>query len=477
MVAMVVPGTTWTGTSRRAFVACAVLGIALAAMAAPASARTDARATFPTAVSAGATLTVTGRVMGRTPAARVELQHKAGGRWRARASRRLTPAGRRFTLRWRPLNATSRLVLRIAVLRGRRVVGVTRARTVRIRSPRGATPVPGAPASAPAGADASPPASPGLPPEAPAASPAAPGPPTADPAHSGNPFEGQRLWVDPDGPAAQIARSYRAAGRDADAALMAKIADTPTALWLGDWTGPDPAPAVTSYLTGTRDAGALPLLVLYHLPGRDCGSYSAGGATDAVAYRQWIDRVAYALGGPAAVIVEPDALAQLDCMPGAQAQETVDLVRYAGAALADAPGTAVYLDAGNSTWQSETVIAQRLRAAGVERLRGFALNVSNYHRTADELAYGTRVAGLLGGARFLVDTGRNGQGPTTDGAWCNPPGRGLGARPTTATGSVLADALLWIKLPGESDGPCNGGPAAGAFWPEGALALARASAW
>ena len=122
-------------------------------------------------------------------------------------------------------------------------------------------------------------------------------------------------------------------------------------------------------------------------------------------------------------------------------------------------------------------MAQRLRAAGVDRLRGFSLNVSNYHRTADEVAYGTRIAGLLGGAHFLVDTGRNGQGPTTDGAWCNPPGRGLGTRPTTATGRADADAFLWIKLPGESDGPCNGGPAAGTFWPDGALALARASAW
>ena len=65
----------------------------------------------------------------------------------------------------------------------------------------------------------------------------------------------------------------------------------------------------------------------------------------------------------------------------------------------------------------------------------------------------------------------------SDGAWCNPPGRGLGTRPTTATGSVTVDAFLWIKLPGESDGPCNGGPAAGTFWPDGALALARASAW
>ncbi|WP_308315833.1 glycoside hydrolase family 6 protein [Streptomyces sp. CC228A] len=38
--------------------------------------------------------------------------------------------------------------------------------------------------------------------------------------------------------------------------------------------------------------------------------------------------------------------------------------------------------------------------------------------------------------------------------WCNPPDRGLGARPTTRTGEPLHDARLWIKIPGESDGLC-----------------------
>ena len=128
---------------RHALVGCAVLAAALCAIPASASAGTDARATFPTTVSAGATLTVTGRVTGRAPAARVELQHRAGGHWRARASHRLTPAGGRFTLRWRPPNATSRLVLRIAVVRGRRIVDVTRAYTVRIRPRRVAAPAPG----------------------------------------------------------------------------------------------------------------------------------------------------------------------------------------------------------------------------------------------------------------------------------------------------------------------------------------------
>jgi endoglucanase len=39
------------------------------------------------------------------------------------------------------------------------------------------------------------------------------------------------------------------------------------------------------------------------------------------------------------------------------------------------------------------------------------------------------------------------------------------------------DALLWVKLPGESDGACNGGPAAGQWWQEIALELAANADW
>jgi endoglucanase len=108
---------------------------------------------------------------------------------------------------------------------------------------------------------------------------------------------------------------------------------------------------------------------------------------------------------------------------------------------------------------------------------------------------------MLGGAepttRFVIDTSRNGQGPWTPDPdagypdaqdWCNPPGRGVGLRPTTDTGTPLLDAVLWVKVPGESDGSCNRGiegsttdpewggivdPAAGAWFPEQALQLAR----
>ena len=44
---------------------------------------------------------------------------------------------------------------------------------------------------------------------------------------------------------------------------------------------------------------------------------------------------------------------------------------------------------------------------------------------------------------------------STRGNWCNPPGAGLGLRPTANTGVALLDANLWIKVPGESDGSCD----------------------
>ena len=68
----------------------------------------------------------------------------------------------------------------------------------------------------------------------------------------------------------------------------------------------------------------------------------------------------------------------------------------------------------------------------------------------------------------MVDTSRNG-GNAASGAWCNPAGAGIGQKPTTQTGNSLADAFLWIKTPGESDGNCNGGPGAGQWWTSYAL--------
>lgn len=283
-----------------------------------------------------------------------------------------------------------------------------------------------------------------------------------------NPFVGHKLYVDPGSPAAKQATAWRST-RPADAAEMDEIASAPQAQWFGDWNA-DVAAAVDAHVSRAAAAGRWTLLVAYNIPQRDCGGYSAGGAAD---YRAWIREFARGLAGRrAAIVLEPDSLAGLDCLTPADRDRRLALLRDAVSVLRPNP---VYLDGGHSAWQPAATMAARLKQAGVDGARGFALNVSNFRTTSAELEYGRQVAARTGGKHFVIDTGRNGLGPAPDGAWCNPPGRALGKRPHTVTGERLADAFLWIKQPGFSDGPCNGGPAAGAWWADYALGLARRS--
>jgi endoglucanase len=144
--------------------------------------------------------------------------------------------------------------------------------------------------------------------------------------------------------------------------------------------------------------------------------------------------------------------------------------------LAANAGTVVYLDGGHDNWQPVATMASRLAQAGIADAQGFALNVSNFRAQAGLVGYGQQLAAAIGVAHFVIDTSRNGLGPSPDGQWCNPPGRALGARPGTPTDFRL-DWNLWIKRPGESDGPCNGGPAAGVYWPSYADGLAARASW
>ncbi len=290
-----------------------------------------------------------------------------------------------------------------------------------------------------------------------------------------DPFAGQPLFVEPNSPADLTEREWLAAGRAAEAAQIAKIASQPVAKWFGDWSyGHGSTEGDVSWWVGeAAAASALPLIVAYDLPWRDCNGYSAGGAASPAAYRQFIDEMAQGIGGrPAAVILEPDALSELGCLTGEQQTTYYSLLKYAVGEFGASGATAVYLDAGHAGWQPAGVIAARLTKAGVEGTRGFSLNVSNFDTTASEASYGAAIAADLNdGAHFVIDTSRNGRGPAPGDAWCNPTGRGLGAAPTSDTGDPPIDALLWVKRPGASDGTCEGGPAAGAWWPAAALEL------
>ncbi|MBU6232121.1 MAG: glycoside hydrolase family 6 protein [Patescibacteria group bacterium] len=292
---------------------------------------------------------------------------------------------------------------------------------------------------------------------------------------SSDPLSGLSFYVDPNSQAASYYQSIKSSD-PTNAALIEKIASQPAAKWLGNWDS-NIYSDTQSYVDAAAVAGQVPVLIAYNIPDRDCGGYSAGGAQTPSAYSSWISSLASGLGSHKAVIIlEPDALASIDCLSSADQAARYSMLSDAVSALKSDPNAIVYLDAGNSNWIGAATMAARLQQAGIAKADGFALNVSNYYWTTDNVAYGDSVSALVGGKHFVVDTSRNGLGPLGS-EWCNPPGRAIGLRDTASTGDAHADAFLWLKNPGESDGTCNGGPTAGVFWPAQAESLSSLAAY
>jgi len=287
-------------------------------------------------------------------------------------------------------------------------------------------------------------------------------------ADEANPLAGAPFYVNPTSAAMRAAQKA-----DPPSPQLTAIANTPQAYWIVPGGS---AATIPKYIGDAQAAGAMPVLALYGIPHRDCGSFAAGGMGSGAEYRQWIDGIAAGVGGaPAAIIVEPDALAMADCLSAGQRQERFDLIHYAVETLTRNPAAAVYIDAGHLRWHSADEMAARLNAAGVGQARGFSLNTANFFTTEDEIGYGEAISGLTNGSHYVIDTSRNGAGPAPDSPldWCNPRGRALGTRPTAETAGAHADAYLWIKRPGESDGSCNrGDPPAGNFVNQFAVELA-----
>ncbi|WP_214322008.1 glycoside hydrolase family 6 protein [Nonomuraea sediminis] len=320
----------------------------------------------------------------------------------------------------------------------------------------------------------------------------------------GNPLRAEQVTLfAPPEPGASWQAGRWDKDRPQDAALMRKVAAVPYGIWLTD---PDVRAKVAA--TIEQAAGRVPVFVADHLPGADC---LPRGAKDRAGYEQWIEALGRQIGdAKAVVILEPDSLAKVpgtkDCtMPGTE-QERLQTLAKAVDMLKRHPNTAVYLDAAVKDWPDVPTMTRRLLGAGIARADGFSLNVNGFNRTDALVAHGRQLATCLALANqtctgtvdpgrlphFVVDTSRNGQGgwkpPSTytdPQTWCNPPGRGIGAPPTTKTGDELVDAYLWINRAGTSNGHCRRGttgdkdpergvvaPPAGTWW--GDLALERA---
>jgi endoglucanase len=312
--------------------------------------------------------------------------------------------------------------------------------------------------------------------------------PTLLTASSENPFSGEKLYVDPQGDAVATVRKWEANGRYEDAQQLKKISESPAPVrYFSEWTEQHDGIKfyVRHFAREWHADGSLPVFGAYAIPKKDCGSYSGGGFRTPAEYKAWIDGFARGIGNKKVIVLlEPDALAGGSCLTDAQRAERYSLLKYAVYTLKARPNAHVYIDAGNSGWQTEDTMIYRLKKAGIERADGFALNTASFNRTSDEIGYGTRISQGVGGKHFIIDTSRNGLGPYTGGThdggcpeWLNPPGRALGERPTANTGNSLVDAFYWLKQPGDSDADCDGFPRAGRFVPEYALGLAERAAW
>ncbi|MEU2543331.1 glycoside hydrolase family 6 protein [Streptomyces iakyrus] len=272
-----------------------------------------------------------------------------------------------------------------------------------------------------------------------------------------------RLYRHPDSQVLEWVRSH--SGDPRHAVIASRIAEQPAAVWFADYAPDTVTARVAAVTSGGAALGRVPVVVPYAIPGRDCGGHSQGGAPGLDAYDAWIDRFAAGLGSDEVIVVlEPDSVAQAECLSaGERADRFASLARAGRVLKAANPRARVYFDAGHSGWNAPGKQAAWLRQAGAaspESSDGIFSNVSNFHTTADEVAYDRRVLDALGGPAGLgavIDTSRNGNGAPADGEWCDPAGRRLGRAPTLSTGEARIDAYLWVKLPGESDG-CQGRP-------------------
>jgi endoglucanase len=183
-----------------------------------------------------------------------------------------------------------------------------------------------------------------------------------------------------------------------DAFILGQMVVTPQAVWFTKGTPAEVKKAVATTMKQAAAQKAVPVLVAYNVPGRDCAQYSAGGAATGDDYKAWIDAFAAGLGkSKAVVILEPDGLALLptDCGQP-DTFDRVGLIAYAGSKIeASDPNVSVYLDAGHSKWHNVADASTRLVAAGVANVQGFFLNVSNFQWTANLNQYGNWISNCI----------------------------------------------------------------------------------
>ncbi len=290
---------------------------------------------------------------------------------------------------------------------------------------------------------------------------------------------------------------------------------------------------------GTAATPSLVEIVIYDLPGRDCAALASNGEIPATTAglteyeTQYINPIATILSSFATSNIRVVAIIEPDSLPNVVTNQSLATCQtatpfyeqgttYALNKLHAIPNVYNYMDIAHSAWLgwpnnmsgTPAVYNSVVQAttAGYASIDGFISDTANYtptqeplltnptlqvggtqidavtfyqfNPTFDEQTYDTDMyntlvsAGFPASKRFLVDTSRNGWGPTHPttitsaadattyvndnkidkrpfrGDWCNQNNAGIGARPTDepfGTSSPI-EAFVWIKPPGESDG-------------------------
>ena len=284
-------------------------------------------------------------------------------------------------------------------------------------------------------------------------------------------------------PAAELARRWRDSQPQA-ATMLQVIAEQPSVARYGTWDGRQVGLHVSQYLEQAAhlEPSAVPELSTYDLSSHGC-SHSSDPPGRVGAYHEFIQSLANGIGGYRAIIfLEEDAVMTFGCLSHKGRVERVHELRYAINVLSRLPHLVIYVDGGAADALSASRTARILRDVGVSKIQGFFLNSTHFDWTSREIRYGEAISGMTGGKHFVVNTSENGQGPLKppnpvrqgNEILCNPPGRGLGPKPTFDTGYPNVDAFAWIAYPGQSDGACRpGAPKVGAFWAAWALELVQ----
>jgi endoglucanase len=268
---------------------------------------------------------------------------------------------------------------------------------------------------------------------------------------------------------------------------LLRIANTAQARWVGSWENDTRVAGLArDVYRKAAESGRIGLIAYQGMRDYPCERAAADPSLEA-AYQARTAAVVQDLpdsGAQAWIVLEPALLQTLDACAGDPRGEWLG---DAAQSLA-ASGAAVYLDATGLAGLDPAIAAATVAELDLEAVAGFSLNSGQHRPTAEQLAWGEAFLAALSaqgvdvGARregadpgqaglgLVIDTSRN--GVPLEGEQCNTPDAGIGAAPRLVGKGVL-DALVWIKRPGESDGPCNGGFAVGQFDQAKALELAR----